>query len=276
MGSRRVGKASAAAAQGAGPSPLAPTISTFSVTKGGRIAETYALFSRWDLSASLDENLERFRAENPILAPTAAWLKEIRRIFHVRFGDIERHRPLIRLAQGGLAQERWAPILLWHLCLRELLVSDFLETWLYPRKEDGLLRVRAEDVMGYLADLRRRGLIEVDWTPNTIKRMASGLPTYVADFGLLQGRAVKEIAPFHVLEEALLYVLHALAEESASTARLLDDVRWRRLLLSRSELEQELLRLHQLQRLRFETAGSMLALELPYRSVTEYVEHLVG
>src|SRR5262245_46048410 len=140
---------------------MQPTISTFSVTKGGRIAETYACFASWDLGSSLDQNLQRFRDENPILAPTDAWLKEMRRIFHVRFGDIERHLPLIRLAQGprALSQGVWAPILLWHLCMRELLLSDFLETWLYPRKIEGLLRVRADNVRSYLADLEPRGLL---------------------------------------------------------------------------------------------------------------------
>src|SRR5262245_12126233 len=183
-----------------------PTISTFSVTKGGKVAETYACFAQWDLTASLDENLRVFQRDNPILAPTGAWLKEMRRIFHVRFGDIGAHTSLIRLAQYGLAPDRWAPILLWHLCFRELLVSDFLETWVYPRREEGLLRVRSADVRGYLDSLKARGLLERGWTPSTISRMTSALPAYAADFGLLRGRAVKEIAPFQLPVEAFLYV----------------------------------------------------------------------
>ena len=256
----------------------APTISTFSVTKGGRVGETYACFASWDLGASLDDNLARFREENPILAPTDKWLKEMRRIFHVRFGQIERHRPLIRLTQGpkAMAQEAWAPILLWHLCFRELLFSDFLETWLYPRKQEGLLRVRADDVRSYLAELKPRGLLDKDWKPSSVSRMASGLPAYAADFGLLQGKAVKELAPFHLPDEALLYVLHDLAAETASGEKILEDIRWRRFLLSRAELEQELLRLHQHRKLSFEMAGSMVVLELPHKSVDGYVERLVG
>lgn len=255
-----------------------PTISTFSVTKGGRVAETYACFAAWDLDLSLDDNLERFREGNPILAPTDAWLKEMRKIFHRRFADIERHRRLIRLVQGPrpLAQAVWAPILLWHLCGRELLLSDFLETWLFPRKQNGFLRVRGADVRLYLSELKPRGLIQVDWKPSSVSRMASGLPSYAADFGLLQGKAVKEIAPFHLNDEALLYVLHEMAAASANTEKILDDTRWRRFLLSRDELEQELLRLHQHRKLTFELAGSMVALELPYNNVDEYVEHLVG
>lgn len=252
-----------------------PTISTFSVTKGGKIAETYACFAQWDLSASLDENLEHFKRDNPILAPTNAWLKEMRRIFRVRFASIERHRPLIELAQAGFPQDTWAPMLLWHLCMRELLLSDFLESWLFPRKQEGLLRVRGDDVRDYLGGLGQRGLLAKGWTDNTISRMASGLPAYAADFGLLRGKAVKEIVPYHLPDEAMLYVLHVLAEETASTDRILNDIRWRRFLISRGDLEQELLRLHQLRRLRFEVVGSMVALELPYRSVSEYVEHLV-
>lgn len=255
---------------------IKPTISTFSVTKGGRVAETYACFAAWDLAATLDENLARFRQENPILAPTDAWLKEMRRIFRVRFSDIERHRPLIRLAQGGLSEGIWSSLLLWHLCFRELLLTDFLESWLYPRKQDGLLRVRGEDVRSYLTQLSDRGLLEREWTPNTISRMASGLPTYAANFGLLHGKSTKEIAPYVLSDEALLYVLHDIAAETASGERILDDERWRRFLISRSELEQELLRLHQLRLLRYEVAGSLVSLELPHKSVDAYVEYLVG
>jgi hypothetical protein len=253
-----------------------PTISTFSVTKGGKVAETYAVFQQWDLEKSLDDNLQQMREENPILAPTDAWLKEMRRIFRVRFSDTERHRPLIRLTQGGMAQETWAPILLWHLCFRELLLSDFLESWLFPRKQEGLLRVRADDVREYLGALPARGLLQKDWTPNTISRMTSGLPAYAADFGLLDGRSVKEVVPFHLPDEALLYVLHSLADETAASTRIVGDVRWRRFLLTQSELEGELLRLHQLRKLHFNVAGSLISLELPFNTLDEYADDLAG
>jgi len=259
-------------------SSVEPTISTFSVTKGGKITETYTYFAEWDLSISLDDNLARLREENLIHASTDAWLKEMRRIFRVRFGDIQRHRNLVRLAQGprALAQETWAPILLWHLCFRELLLSDFLEVWLYERKQEGMLRVRADDVRSYLAELRPRGLLDKEWKPSSVSRMASGLPSYAADFGLLQGRAVKEMVPYHLPEEALLYILYDLGTELSSTDRILSDKRWRRFLLSRQELEQELLRLHQHRLLSFELAGSIVSLELPHENVNEYVEQLVG
>ena len=253
-----------------------PTISTFSVTKGGKVEETYACFQAWNLALGLDENLARLREENPILAPTDAWLKEMRRIFRARFGDIERHESLIRLVQGGMRSDTWTPILLWHLCYRELLLSDFLENWLHDRKQEGLLRVQTVDVRDYLGRLAGRGLLETDWSDNTIKRMASGLPAYAADLGLLRGKGVKEIASYYLPDEALLYVLYDLAAETKVTENILGDIRWRRFLLSRSELEQELLRLHQHRQLTFELTGSVVALELPYTSVDEYVEHLVG
>lgn len=252
------------------------TISTFSVTKGGMVDETYACFAGWDLGLSLDDNLERFKEANPILSKTSKWLHEIRKIFHTRFTDIDRHRPLIRLAQAGYPKSNWAPILLWHLCFRELLLSDFLETWLYLRKEEGMVRVRASDVRVYLSGLAARGLIERQWSENTISKMSSSLPAYAASFGLLRGRATKEIAAFHPHEDVLLYILHDLGEEIASGDLLLGDVRWRRLLLSRAQLEQELLRMHQHRKLRFEISGSTVALELPHKTAEGYVEHLVS
>jgi hypothetical protein len=106
--------------------------------------------------------------------------------------------------------------------------------------------------------------------------MASSLPAYAADFGLLSGKAVKEIVPYHPPDDALLYVLHAMVEETTTPRKIVEDPRWRRYLLTPSELERELMRLHQLQRLRFDVAGSLVHLELPFPSVDTYVEHLVG
>ena len=251
------------------------TISTFSVTKGGRVEETYACFESWQLDSSLDENLDRFAETNPILASTESWLKEMRRILRVRFGEVERHRPLIELARAGLPLHDWAPLLLWHLCYRELLLADFLETWLYERKIGGVLRVKADDVGEYLMALRSRGLLEAEWSRNTINRMASGLPAYAADFGLLEGRVVREIIPFHLPESAFLYVLYAMADEGLSARRMIDDRRWRRFLMSSDDVEHQLLRLHQLQRLSYHTAGSAIDLELPLTSLSAYADSLV-
>lgn len=252
-----------------------PTISTFSVTKGAKAEETYACLAAWDLSRPVSENLERLRDENPILAPTDAWLQEMVRILRLRFANVELHRPLIRLAQRGLPLETWRPILLWHLCQRELLLSDFLDTWLFPRREEGLLRVRPDDVRTYLAQLHERGLLDAAWRKSSIDRMASGLPAYAADLGLLQGKAVKEIPTPFVADEALLYVLHWMRDEGLGSQRSIEDRRWRWYLLSRSELEAELLRLHQRGALRFESAGTVISLDLPYPSLEAYVDALV-
>jgi hypothetical protein len=87
---------------------------------------------------------------------------------------------------------------------------------------------------------------------------------------------VKEIAPYFLPEEALLYILQDMSAEQKVADRLMSDNRWRRFLFSRMDLERELLRLDQLGRVSFNIAGSVVSLELPYRSVGEYVEHLVG
>ncbi len=252
-----------------------PTISTFSVTKGGKVEDTYACFSQWNLDEPLDVNLQRLRDENPILAPTDAWLKEMVRILRVRFSDVELHRPLIRLAQAGFPIGIWRSLLLWHLCQRELLLSDFLETWLYPRREEGMLSVRSDEVRVYLSELQPRGLLDTEWKTSSTDRMASGLPAYAADLGLLEGRTVKEIVPPHIPDEALIYVLHWMRAEGLGSTRTLDDQRWRWFLLSRVELESELLRLHQRGALRFEVVGSVISLDLMEPSLEAYVDALV-
>src|SRR5689334_18219037 len=82
----------------------------------------------------------------------------------------------------------------------------------------------------------------------------------------LSGKATKEMAAYHPPQEALLYILHDLSRDIANGDLLLSDVRWHRLLLSRSELERELLRMHQHRQLRFDMTGSTVVLELPFKT----------
>ncbi|MFT7949392.1 BrxA family protein, partial [Salmonella enterica subsp. enterica serovar Enteritidis] len=40
-----------------------------------------------------------------------------------------------------------------------------------------------------------------EWSESTISKMSSSLPKYASDFGLLKGKAVKQIAPYFLPDE---------------------------------------------------------------------------
>jgi len=258
-------------------SSRANIVSSFTVIKGAIVDETYAVFSAWDFQVSKRENLDRLRATNFIGASSTTWLRDVAKVLNRRFDTEGRDRSLIRLAKRGLGIEEWKPLLLWHLTRDEFLVRDFLETWLFSAYEAGAFHVRPEEVDSYLSDIGQRGAItEHAWSIQTRKRVAAGLLKLAADFGLLRGSATKEFASYHLPEQSFMYLLHAMRDSGLSPGRMVSSPVWRLFLVRPSDVEHELLRLHQFCKLEYHVAGSIVQLGLPCTSAHEYAERMIA
>jgi hypothetical protein len=247
-------------------------VSSFTIIKGSLIEETYAVFQDWDLSLSRTENLRRVREQNTIGGTSTHWARDVAKVLNRRFDPNGRDRPLVDLAKAGCNREIWKPLLLWHMTRDEFLVRDFLVNWLYPQFVEGAYRLEADDVVHYLRSLSgMKGVAwSGKWTETTTARVASGLLRMAADFGLLKGKSTKEFSSYHLPDESLLYLLHAMADTEPNAGRIVESKDWRLYLMNSADLERELLRLHQFRKLHYEVAGSLAQLKLPFRSLAEY------
>ena len=254
-------------------SSRAAVVSSFTLIKGAMVHESYAVFSAWDLDSSKRENLDRLRRDNFIGTRSAAWLRDIAKVLNRRFDPGGRDRALVVLAQNRCPLDEWRPILLWHITRDEFLLRDFLINWLYVRFEAGVLRLRPEELNDFLLSLRDRGgETEHDWSEATLRRVAAGLLKAAAEFGLLRGSAAKEFASYHLPERSFLYLLHAMRDEHVNPARVISSPDWQMFLLAPSDVESELLRLHQYRKLQYEAAGTLLELTLPYQTALQFAE----
>jgi hypothetical protein len=259
------------------PSFRANVVSSFTIIKGAMIADTYTIFSTWDVTASKAENLRRLREENSIGASSTTWLRDVLKVVNRRFDPSGRDRPLIVTAKNGWDVEEWKPILLWHITRDEFLLRDFLQNWLFPTYEAGTFRIRPEDLRDYLRALGERGgTTEHAWAESTLKRVAAGLLKMATDFGLLRGAAYKEFASYHLPDRSFMYLLHAIREEQQNPRRILSSPDWRMFLMTPGDVEREVLRLHQYRKLDYQVAGSLVQLTLPYSSCREYAEEAVA
>ena len=240
------------------------------------IEETYAVFAAWDFDSSKKANLDRLRQDNFIGASTTTWLRDIAKVMNRRFDPGGRDRALVFLAKNRCPLEEWKPILLWHITRDEFLLRDFLVNWLFPTFASGTYRLRTEDVYEHLRSVERRGgVAEHAWSETTLKRVATALLKMAVDFGLLRGSAIKEFASYHLPERSFLYLLYALREQLYSPRKVLEAEDWRMFLMFGSDVERELLRLHQYQKLDYQIAGSIVQLTLPFASARQYVEGMV-
>lgn len=252
-------------------------VSSFTVIKGAMIEETYAVFSAWDVDASKRENLDRLRESNFIGASSATWLRDVAKVLNRRFDTEGRDRPLVRLAKEGLRIDTWKPLLLWHMTRDEFLVRDFVETWLFDEYDAGAFRIRPEEVETYLSDIGKRGAVtEHAWSDQTTKRVAAGLLKMAADFSLLRGSAMKEFASYHLPEQSFMYLLHAMRDSKLSPGKVVNAPDWRLFMMRPSDVERELLRLHQFRKLEYHVAGSLVQLNLPCSSSREYADRMVA
>ncbi|HRS17554.1 MAG TPA: DUF1819 family protein [Thermoanaerobaculaceae bacterium] len=251
-------------------------VSSFTIIKGSLIDETFAVFRDWDFSRSRFENLRQVRERNSIGATSAHWARDVAQVLNRRFDPDGRDRPLVDLAQAGCDREIWKPLLLWHMTRDEFLLRDFLVNWLHPQFVKGAHRLRTDDVVPYLKALTKKKGIEWSgtWTETTTNRVASALLRIATDFGLLKGVQNKEFASYHLPEQSLLYLLHAMVEIEPNARKVVGSDDWRMFLMDSSDVEREILRLHQFRKLHYEVAGSLAQLKLPCRSTADYARGL--
>ncbi|MGE3424943.1 MAG: BrxA family protein [Dehalococcoidia bacterium] len=256
----------------------ANVVSSFTIIKGSLIAETWEAFRCWDLSVSKQENLQRIKSDKLIRAKSANWLRDVAFVLGRRFDPDGRDRPLVELAKAGCRREVWDPLLLWHLTRDEFLVRDFFISWLYGQFADGVFRLHPADVAPYLRSLSKKRGIEWSgkWSEATTERVATGLLRMAADFGLMSGGSSKEFASYHLPEESFLYLLHAMTDAGLHAKRLVEAPDWKMFLMDASDVERELLRLHQFRKVHYEVAGTIVQLDLPFPSAAAYAKEISG
>lgn len=252
-------------------------VSSFTLVKGAMIEETYTALSTWSFAKSKKENLDRIRRDNPIGAKTETWLRDVAKVLNRRFDPSGRDRALVVLAQHRCDMDVWKPLLLWHITRDEFLLRDFLLHWLYPRFDDGMFRLSADEIRPYLRGVGKHGgVVEHRWTETTLDRVAVGLLRIATDFGLLTGVQRRQFVPYHLPDASFLYILHALCERRVAPSKLVASPEWRMYLMRPSDVERELLRLHQFRKLEYHVAGSLVQLTLPYESAGQYAEGMVA
>lgn len=250
-----------------------PTLrpNSFLAIKGLMIEPTFRAFQHWNLDASTADNAAMIRRTNPIGAPSAGWLENFGKVLRGRFETEGPDRPLVELVQLGWDLDSWRPIFLWHACRTDVLLADFLGNWLFGLREKGIVLVNTEAATEYVRGYVSNLALEKPWGDVSLARAASGLLATAVKLHLLRGHVAKQFEPYRLPERSFFYLLHALMAKYPSTDRMLHAPDWRLFLLRTSDVEDELLRLHQFGKLRFERAGSMTELSLPHRTLNEYL-----
>lgn len=246
-------------------------LSSFLAVKGLFTEATYRALGTWDPDCPEPENKRLIVENNTVGAPSAGWLKQFSKTLSRRLDLSGRDAVLIDLVREGWHIEDWQPIYLWHACHHDLLLWRFFSEWLYVQRENGMVVITIDAATDYITGVAKEsGLLE-EWNKSTRRRTATSLLRTAVEFHLMRGRTNKEFASYRLPDRSLMYLLYALMERENSTKKLIEAEDWRLFLMSPAQVEEELLRLHQYGKLKFERAGSFLELTLPCANTQSYV-----
>lgn len=249
--------------------------SSFLATKGCFPEQTYRTFQRWDLSVPLQENVRVVRTTNTVGGPSLGWLKDFGKIILRRFGPDGPPKALIELAQHDCELSLWKPLLLWHCAETDILLRAFLGEWLFGQQQREIVRLTREGVEQFLRDFLKKHDQE-PWSVSNTQSSSSGLLRTAAAFGLLTDGRNRRFAGYQLPEPSFMYIAHLLMQRHVSSGRVVSDPGWRLFLMPPGAVESELLRLHQLHRLQFHRAGSLVELHLPFGSVQEFARRMTA
>jgi len=248
-------------------------LSSFLANKGPCCEPTFRAFTSWNLDLSQKENLKQIEESNSVGAASNAWLQQLIRVLKQRYDTDGADRTLVQIAHSGWQLDEWLPVQLWHMARSEELFRYFLVDCLFDLHQRSIVRIDADVVVEYLQKLvkARLGSIEA-WTPSNYRHVANALLKSAVDFRLLKGRLKREFENYRMPDRSFIYLLHKMMSQYQSTRKMVEAPEWRFFLLKPGDVEEELLRLHQYGKLRFERAGSFLELTLPHHSIDDFLK----
>ncbi len=250
-----------------------PSSSTRLIRKGVLAAETYQIMSAWDETQSIRANFAKVVESNSLGLRNAAWLKEIITTLNSRFQDQMVIEPLYILAKSKLPLREWKWFLLWQLQHTDRLFFRFITEWLFSSYSKGARILNSTQVEPFfraiISDLHDREVSEYG-----LKRGSRDLLRMSSDLGLLKGKVLRSFTNTHVPSSAFLWALYDLYGQVPNAYAIVNDPRWRLFLLTPSEVEREMLELHQFQKLHYQTAGSLSQLQLPYKDRMSFIRSI--
>ena len=224
---------------------------------GLTLPEIHSVLGKETLARSRDIFAESFRPRMITGNPPEAW--RVCRLVEDRQAD----------------QSSIRAIYYWVTARCEATLHAFVIDEVYPRFLQGLWVVQVNDCVRWLKESLARA--DINWTPSVTVRVAQGMLAALRDFGILEGRARKRIAPPDLSLEAislLAFLLHRYT--GASGKSLLESPDWKLFLLSPNHVERLFLEAHQSGYLNYQAAGSTVRIEFPTDDLKEYVGKLFG
>lgn len=161
----------------------------------------------------------------------------------------------------------------WITARAEAPLYDFVTDVVYSRSRTTERDIKIDEAVSWLNRVMQN--TGKSWTPTVTRKVARGILATLRDFGILEGRASKRIAPVSLTAEAFTLIAFCLFDMGISGRELVRHLDWRLFLLGETGVEQMLLECHQHGWLRYESVGNLYRTEFPTVTFPEYADGIL-
>jgi hypothetical protein len=253
----------------------APLYTSRIIKAGALLPDTKTLLSHWDLTGTVQANLQRLQRENVFGKASRSRVEDIVAIFRQRYlGEPSVTHALVTLVRERLPASALDRILYFHAARADRLLHDAVTEILVPMNASGLSEISVSEIQKTVGAWVKDAKTTSRWSEETTSRVAQGLLSTLRDFGVLQGAAHKRIAPAYIPVAAFAYVLFYLKQHQPSGVKLVEHPDWRLFFLPREAVERSMFEAHQRGLLEYHAAGSVTRLTFPASRLEEYADVL--
>jgi len=233
--------------------------------------DTKLFFSYWNENLTVHENLSQIRELNIFGKASRSRVEDILAIFRQRYlTDADITAALSYLVKSNTSNEFLYPIFLFYSAKADSLLHDIVTKVLWDYVQQGRRSISVEDIKHHIYAWMKEGKMTSHWAESTVTNVAQHLLATLRDFGLLEGAMKKQITPFFMPNDAFAFIAFSLYLKGLLGEALVKTPEWQLLLLPQWSVERFFMEAHQEDLLEYHAAGSVVRIEFPASSLTEY------
>jgi len=222
---------------------------------------------------------EEIIANNPLASPSRNRLNDVLvRTFIPRFvkGNPENlWRVLAILEQGSVNASTIRAMHYFAAANSDLLLNEFTIEWLYEQYLSQRLQVDTDDVKSFLQARPVQKFGSKRWSESVQTKVARGLLAALRDFGILEGRSKKSIAPVDFRLEACALIAFILHGRFRGGEQVLAAIEWKLYMQSRADIEKAFLEAHARKYLNYQAAGNTISIFFPADTLEDYARVII-
>jgi hypothetical protein len=181
-----------------------------------------------------------------------------------------------KLSVAGVPRHVLDLVLYYHSALAEHLLYVAATEHVYELRAIGHDTVPLRPLERFIEELSETGRIESSYTESVVTRLAQHILAAMRDYGILEGKAQKRIAPIHMPHEVVAYVAYALKDDGLTPLRIARHADWRLFLLHEREVEDLLLDGSVFGHFTYRSAGDVKRFDWTHDSLEDYVDAIAG